>query len=58
MEVDYNEIFVGPMLRKVGINAPLNVTSLLQFGKGTKIIMGSRLNGNVNTIKHALPNLP
>ena len=37
-EVAYNELFVGPVLRWFNIDAPLNVTSMLRFGNGTKRI--------------------
>jgi hypothetical protein len=56
-EIAYNEIFVGPILRKIGIDAPLNLTSMLRFGNGTKRIMGSLLNATIYTIYEAAPNL-
>ena len=31
-EVAYNKIFIGPILRRFGIDAPLNITSMLCFG--------------------------
>jgi hypothetical protein len=54
-EVAYNEIFIGPLLRKVGIDAPLNITSMLRFGNGTKRIMGGILNVTITTITGAIP---
>ena len=56
-EVAYNEVFVGPWLRMAGIDAPLNVTSMLRFGGGTKRIMGRVLNSTLVVISEALPNL-
>ena len=44
VEVVYNEIFIGPLLRRFGIDAPLNITSMLRFGNGTKRIIGGLLN--------------
>lgn len=55
-EVAYNEIFIGPLLRRVEIDAPLNVTSRLKFGNGTKWIMGGVLNATIATIAGSLPN--
>ncbi len=54
-EVAYNEIFIGPVLRKFGIDAPLNITSMLRFGNGTKLIMGGILNATIATITAAVP---
>lgn len=54
-EIAYNEIFVGPFLRWAGIDAPLNVTSMLRFGSGTKRIMGGVVNATVSTILKASP---
>lgn len=54
-EVAYNEIFFGPLLRRAGIDAPLNITSMLRFGNGTKRIMGGILNATIATIAGALP---
>lgn len=54
-EVAYNEIFIGPLLRRVGIDAPLNITSMLRFGNGTKRIMGGILNATIATIAGAVP---
>lgn len=54
-EVAYNEIFIGPWLRMVGIDAPLNVTSMLKFGVGTRRIVGGILNATVSTILKASP---
>lgn len=56
-EIAYNEIFIGPVLRKLGIDAPLNVTSMLRFGNGTKRIMGGILNSTIATIAGAAQNL-
>ena len=54
-EIAYNEVFVGWWLRKIGIDAPLNITSMLRFGNGTKRIMGGILNSTIYTIAGALP---
>jgi hypothetical protein len=56
-EVAYNEIFIGPVLRRFGIDAPLNITSMLRFGNGTKSIMGGILNSTLTTLAGAVPNL-
>lgn len=56
-EIAYNEIFIGPLLRKLGIDAPLNVTSMLRFGTGTKRIMGGILNSTITAIAGAATNL-
>lgn len=56
-EIAYNEIFIGPVLRKIGIDAPLNVTSMLRFGSGTKRIMGGVLNSTIAVIAGAATNL-
>lgn len=53
-EVAYNEIFIGPFLRRIGIDAPLNITSMLRFGNGTKRIMGGVLNGTIDAIAGAV----
>ena len=53
-EVAYNEIFIGPVFRRFGIDAPLNVTSMLRFGTGTKRIMGGILNATIATIAGAV----
>lgn len=49
--------FIGPILRTVGVETPLNVTSILWFGGGTKRIVGGMLNATVSTIVNAVPNL-
>jgi hypothetical protein len=54
-EIAYNEIFICPLLRKIGIDAPLNITSMLRFGTGTKRIMGGILNTTIATIAGAVP---
>ena len=54
-EIAYNQVFIGPLLRRVGIDAPLNITSMLRFGNGTKRIMGGILNVTLTTIKGAIP---
>ena len=54
-EVAYNEIFFGPLLRKVGTDAPLNITSMLRFGNGTKQVMGVIVNSTIATIAGAVP---
>ena len=54
-EVAYNEIFIGLLLRRVGIDALLNITSMLRFGNGTKRIMGGILNATISTIAGTLP---
>ena len=54
-EVAYNQIFIGPLLRRFGIDAPLNITSMLRFGNGTKQIMGGILNATIATIEIAVP---
>jgi hypothetical protein len=54
-EVAYNEIFIGPLLRRIGIDAPLNITFMLRFGNGTKRIMGGILNATIATIAGAVP---
>lgn len=56
-EIAYNEVFIGPILRKIGIDAPLNVTSMLRFGNGTKRIMGGILNSTLATLAGAATNL-
>lgn len=56
-EVAYNEIFIGPVLRKIGIDAPLNITSMLRFGNGTKRIFGGILNSTIAVLSDAAPNL-
>lgn len=56
-EIAYNEVFIGPILRKLGIDAPLNVTSMLRFGNGTKRIMGGVFNSTLSVIAGGLPNL-
>jgi len=56
-EIAYNEIFVGPLLRMFNIDAPLNITSMLKFGVGTKRIMGGVLNSTISVIAGSLPNL-
>lgn len=55
-EIAYNEILIGPVLRVLGIDVPLNVTSMLKFGKGTQTIMGSLVNATIASIHAALPN--
>lgn len=57
-EVAYNEILIGTFIRKIGIDAPLNITSMLQFGNGTKLIMGGILNATIATIAGAVPPTP
>lgn len=57
VEVAHNEIGVGRLLRVVGIDAPLNVTSMLRFGAGTKRVMGGVLNSTINTLTVATTNL-
>lgn len=59
-EIAYNDIFIGPMLRMFNIDAPLNITSMLKFGNGTKRILGAAVNATlnntvVNKIKEASP---
>jgi len=54
-EMAYNEVFIGPFLRRLGIDAPLNVTSMLRFGNGTKRVMGSVLNATISTIAKSSP---
>lgn len=54
-EVAYNELFVGPVLRRFGIDAPLNVTSMLRFGNGTKRVMGSVISATLSSIAEAIP---
>lgn len=56
-EIAYNEIFIGQVLRKLGIDAPLNVTSMLRFGAGTRRIMGGVLNSTIATIAGTAQNL-
>ena len=56
-EVAYNELFIGPVLRKFGIDAPLNVTSMLRFGNGTKRVMGSIVNSTISILANAVLNL-
>lgn len=56
-EIAYNEVFIGPVIRRLGIDAPLNVTSMLRFGNGTKRIAGTMLNATLITIYNAAPNL-
>lgn len=56
-EIAYNEIFIGPLLRRFGIDAPLNITSMLRFGNGTKLIIGGILNSTLYTIADAAINL-
>ena len=48
-EVAYNEVFVGPFLRIVGIDSPLNITSMLKFGTGTKRVMGGIISSTLKT---------
>lgn len=55
VEIAYNEVFIGPLIRRLGIDAPLNVTSMLRFGSGTKRMMGSVLNSTLTTISNAVP---
>ena len=45
-EIAYNEVLIGPLLRKFGMDTdtPLNMISMLRFGNGTKHIMGGVLN--------------
>lgn len=57
VEIVYNNILIGPVLRMVGIDAPLNVTSMLKFGSGTRIIAGSLLNSTLEKLIAATPNL-
>lgn len=54
-EVFYNGMFPGPFLNWLGIDAPLNVTSVLQFGAGTKIVLGTAVNGTLSAIRSASP---
>ncbi len=54
-EVAYNEIFIGPLLCRVGINTLLNITSILRFENKTKRIMGGVLNITIATIAGAVP---
>ena len=54
-EVAYNKIFIGPLLRRFRIDAPLNITSMLRFGNGTKRVMGGILNARIVTITGAIP---
>lgn len=56
-EIIYNHMTIGPILRVFGIDAPLNVTSMLKFGAGTKTITGSMLNTTLNVLIGATPNL-
>jgi hypothetical protein len=56
-EVVYNEMFPGPILRVIGLDAPLNVTTMLRFGSGTKVIAGGILNSTLTTIAGAAANL-
>lgn len=57
MEIVYNEIFIGLFLQKLGIDSPLNVTSMLGFDSGTKLIVGGILNSTISTVIGAGPNL-
>lgn len=34
-KITYNNIFLGPILRMIRINAQLNISSMLQFGNET-----------------------
>lgn len=59
-EISYNGIFIGPVLKMLDIDTPLNVRIMLQFGNGTKRILGAALNHTlhntvVNKIKEASP---
>ena len=56
-EIAYNEIFIGPVLRKMVNDAPLNIVSILKFGSGTKRIMSGILNTTLTKIHELLPNL-
>lgn len=56
-EIAYNELFIGPVLRRVGIDAPLNITSMLKFGNGTKVIMGGVLNATISVVLKASPSI-
>lgn len=53
----FNEVFIGPVLRRLGIDAPLNIMSMLRFGSGTKRIMGEILNSTLVTLADAALNL-
>jgi hypothetical protein len=53
-EVAYNEIFIRLLLRRIEIDAPLNITSMLRFGNGTKRIIGGILNATIATIAGAV----
>lgn len=57
VEIAYNKIFIGPLLQKVEIDAPLNITSMLRFGNGTKQIMGETLNATLTTVAALATNL-
>lgn len=56
-EVVYNEMFPGPILRVIGLDAPLNVTTMLRFGSGTKVIAGGILNSVLTGIAGGTVNL-
>jgi len=54
-ELAYNEILVGPVLRTMGIDAPINISSALKFGAGTRTVLGKAVNGTVKALANAGP---
>jgi hypothetical protein len=53
----FNDVFIGIVLRKLGIYALLNITSILRFGSGTKRIMSGILNSTLVILADAALNL-
>ena len=57
VEVADNEIGIGRLLRICGIDAPLNVTSMLNFGAGTKRVIGGVVSSTISILTVATTNL-
>ncbi len=53
-EIFYNNVLVGPVLRPFGIYAPLNVTSMLKFGTGTKQVLRTIVYGTISGLPRLL----
>lgn len=54
-EISYNEVLIGPVLTKLGIDAPLNVTSYLKFGAGSRRVLGEVVTGTTSALASASP---
>lgn len=46
-QIIYNELVIGIILCKIGVDSPLNVISMLRFSMGTKKIMTIELNTTI-----------